>query len=212
MTNSLEVLVLESHPHAGDGAASALAAAGHVVRRCHDDGSGAFPCVGLTEPARCPLTGGVDVAVDVRTAGDREVTAFEDGVACALREGVPVIEVADADDGHGSPFGGWTLPAAATELSDACTIVVSSRFAALEAAVVERVAPLASANGVDGALLSCAITRRGRGLHIVIRGPEAPVGLRQAMSVRAFGIVRDATRAPHDEVSIAYQTDADRRP
>ena len=205
MTTTLDVLILESHPHAGDDTAARLEAAGHRLRRCHEAGSAAFPCVGLTDAGLCPLAEGVDVAVDVRRAEGGGATSLEDGVGCALRAGIPVVEITDGS--AESPFGGWTLRADPDEVAETCAVVAEGRFRPLEAAILERVAPLATANGVDGDRLSCSITRRGRGLRIVLTGPRAPVGLQQAMSVRAFGVVRDATRVPHEQVSLAYETE-----
>ena len=204
MTRSLDVLVLESHPHAGDEAVARLEAAGHAVHRCHEAGSSdSFPCAGLTDAATCPLTDGVDVAVDVRGAGAADATAFEDGVGCALRAGVPVVEVGTGGD---SPFGAWTFAAAVDDLPAACEVTADARFQALEAAISEQVAHLAGARGVDTSLLSCAVSRRGRGVRIVLSGPRVTPVLQQAFSVLAFGVVRDTTRVPHEEISIAYAT------
>ena len=204
MTRSLDVLVLESHPNVGDAAVARLEAAGHQVRRCHEAGSAAsFPCAGLTDPDRCPLADGVDVAVDVRRAGDTDATAFEDGVGCALRAGVPVVEVGAGED---SPFDAWTTRADADVLPAACEAAAEARFETLGSAISERVAQLAGARGVDTSLLSCAVSRHGRGVRIVLTGPRVTPVLQQALSVRAFGVVRDTTRVPHEEISIAYAT------
>lgn len=208
MTRSLDVLVLESHPHAGDEAVARLEAAGHSVHRCHEAGSEtSFPCVGLTDATRCPITDGVDVAVDVRRFGARDATAFEEGVGCALRAAVPVVEVGGGDGfGGASHFGAWTFAAEVDDLPAACEITADARFSALEAAISEQVAHLAGARGVDTSLLSCAVTRRGRGVRIVLAGPRVTPVLQQAFSVLAFGVVRDTTRVPHEEISIAYAT------
>jgi hypothetical protein len=88
----MDVLVLESEPHAGDGAARALERAGHIVHRCHDPGaSRAFPCAAVAG-GPCPVFDrGVDVAVTVRAHPGSTPAPLEDGVSCALRAHVPVV-------------------------------------------------------------------------------------------------------------------------
>ena len=58
MSRHLDVLVIESRPGAGATAVADLAAAGHRVVRCHDDGRPAFPCRGVERPGDCPVEEG----------------------------------------------------------------------------------------------------------------------------------------------------------
>jgi hypothetical protein len=91
MTNSLEVLVLESEPGAAASAVDDLQRAGHQVHRCHEPGRPAFPCRGLGEDG-CPLdTGTVDVALTVRGRPRSVPSLFEDGVSCALQHRIPLV-------------------------------------------------------------------------------------------------------------------------
>jgi hypothetical protein len=85
----MDVLVTESDPGAADHAIARLEAAGHRVQRCHEQGSRAFPCAGLS--GTCPLEGGIDVVLDVRARTRSWPTPLEDGVSCALRQRVPVV-------------------------------------------------------------------------------------------------------------------------
>src|SRR3546814_9180958 len=58
----------------------------------HEPGEPAFPCKGLVDPSSCPLEGHIDVALLVRPRIAPRPTAVEDGVTCALRAGVPLVE------------------------------------------------------------------------------------------------------------------------
>jgi len=88
----LNVLLLESERRAADMACDALEAAGHAVVRCHEPGMPTFPCNALAEGKACPLEAGVvDVALDVRSRPRSQPSQEEDGVACAIRHGVPLV-------------------------------------------------------------------------------------------------------------------------
>jgi hypothetical protein len=92
MTKPLDVLVIESHPGAAAEAVQALEAAGHHVHRCYDDHSHGFPCLGVIDPAECPLARRTDVALLVRRRVAPGPTALEQGATCAIRAGVPLVE------------------------------------------------------------------------------------------------------------------------
>jgi hypothetical protein len=88
----LNVMVMESHPHAAEEAIQELTDVGHVVLRCHDAGAPAFPCRGLENRTDCPLEShSVDVALTVRSRPRSQPTTTEDGVRCALMARVPVV-------------------------------------------------------------------------------------------------------------------------
>lgn len=202
-TNPLAVLVLESDDGAAADVAAALAAAGHTVLRCHEAGHDAFPCSGLTDHGACPLEAGADVAVLVRPAGaPAEPTAREDGVGCALRASVPVVEVA-ADPGA-SPFAAWTTPAGGDPVA-AAAIAAASAFAPLRSDVARRLAPLVAHLGLEPGAVDCEIEATGPALHLRLVGPPLPHGRQQALSVRALDAVRSARRQ-FAEISVAYET------
>jgi hypothetical protein len=206
MTRPLQVLVLESHPSEGAPAATALAAAGHEVVRCHEPGAAAFPCAGLVDPAACPLRSGVDVALDVRRTVVAEPTALEDGVGCALREGVPVVEATQV---HGvaavvpSALRHWTTPSGPDVVASVEAAAAAS-FDGLRAAIVAKLEPLFVANGVAPCQIDCEVEREGRRLLVHLVGPPIGRGLRQAASVRAYDVVRASTRS-FDEIRLAYR-------
>lgn len=200
MTNPLAVLVLESHDGVADAVAKKLEAAGHELFRCHEAGAANFPCAALVEGGACPLDAGIDVAVTARSRSPWP-TAREDGVACALRAGVPVVEV---NDGTPSPFAGRTLPECA-DVVTSCETAARTRFEPLERDVVRRLAPLAARKGVALDDLSCEVHKRDGSLEVRVVGPPVPMALQQAFSVRVLDAVRVA-RLPHGEVSVAYRT------
>jgi hypothetical protein len=89
---ALNIMVLESERGAADKATRELSGAGHVVLRCHDGGRPEFPCRGVLDASTCPLRSHVvDVAVTVRSAVSPRPSASEDGVQCALMNGVPLV-------------------------------------------------------------------------------------------------------------------------
>jgi hypothetical protein len=92
MSETLNVLVLESERGAADMATQELEAAGHRVFRCRPEGASAFPCNALRDGAACPLDAyPVDVALTVRARPRSQPAPQEDGVTCALRRHVPVV-------------------------------------------------------------------------------------------------------------------------
>lgn len=200
MTNSLAVLVLESHDGVADAVARKLEDAGHRLFRCHETGAANFPCAALAEGGTCPLDAGIDVAVTARARAPWP-TAREDGVACALRAGVPVVEV---NDGTPSPFLGRTRPECA-DVVTSCEAAARTTFEQLERDVVRRIAPLAARKGVAPDDLSCEVQRKDAGLEVRVVGPPVPMALQQAFAVRVLDAVRVA-QVPHGEVSVGYRT------
>ena len=89
MGSTLQIMVIESHP--GDAEAELLAA-GHGVHRCHDADGPGFPCRGVSGEKDCPLDHPIDVALLVRRGVAPRPTPMEEGVTCALRAQVPVVE------------------------------------------------------------------------------------------------------------------------
>ena len=58
---------------------------------CHVPGARAFPCLGLSGLASCPLSRPVDAVITVRSHPLPQPARREIGVTCALRDGVPLI-------------------------------------------------------------------------------------------------------------------------
>lgn len=87
----MRVLVMGAPGPVTEGTVARIEAAGHVVVRCTDPGEACFPCKGLT--GECPFDIGetVDAALALRNHAWPRPTAFDRGVTCAVRLGIPVV-------------------------------------------------------------------------------------------------------------------------
>jgi hypothetical protein len=190
MPPTLDVLMLESHPHAGAEAVASLEADGHRVHRCHDDPEQPFPCRGLTTGDSCPLVGHIDVAVVVQRGRGTSPTDLQSGVRCAIRAGVPVIE---SGTGHFAPFGPWltTRVPLGGDVVAACTDVAEHRFDGLQALIMDRIARLVAAAAMDPATVECSFEESPMALDVHLTLPSAASrGLEQALAVRVLDAVR----------------------
>ena len=140
----MRILVTETDAEAALPAERQLVAAGHEVVRCRADDGPIFPCAGL-EPGGCPIEGGIDVALTVRTGPPEQPSPREDGVVCALRRHVPLVVAGPPGP---NPFEGW-----ATVTVDDADLVAACEAAA--AADVERLSVVARDEAVK------ALQRRG---------------------------------------------------
>lgn len=193
----MDVLLVESDPGVGAATSAALLAAGHVVRRCHPDG-GSFPCVGLTGHT-CPLVEGTDVAVVARAACAAAPTGSEDGVACALRAGLPVVQVGRSLE---EPYQPWL--AGRAEVEDVADAVVRAQQRAageLVLAIRGRIDLLLMRAGIDPAAVVCTASRVGKSLRIRVTGDAGLSAIREAVGVRAYDAVR-AFGKTFDEIHI----------
>lgn len=210
MTTPLQVLLLESHPDQGSAVAGELAAAGHTVLRCHEAGGPAFPCVGVDDELRCPLRGSVDVTIDVRRPGATEPTSREDGVACSIRAGVPVVE---AGGTLPSPFAPWTITAAADDdLAEACAAAAAGAYDGLAAAILDRLADVAARHGVEAGRLRCTVTSEWPVLRVRLSGPPLPQRAQQAFAVRAHDVLRETRHWRFAQSAFAYETEVEASP
>jgi hypothetical protein len=204
MTTALDVLLLESHPGVGDASARVLAEAGHRIHRCHHAGDAGYACVGMTGDAPCPIDGHVDAAVVVRAPGSEAPTPHEDGVRCAVRSHVPVVEVGEKD---GDPYAGWvTLRSEERSLSAACTTAVQLARQPLIDAVLTRIAPLVRNAGLDPDAAACRIEVRWPDMDVEVLLP-GPVDrrLEQAVGVRCYDALR-ADTASFRTVNVTTRT------
>jgi hypothetical protein len=202
MNDTLDVLLVESAPHAGDAVACELEAGGHRVHRCHRPEGGAFPCVGL-ESGDCPLDAGVDVALVVRHRVLPHPTPFESGATCAIRAEVPLVEVGpDVLD----PFEPWAHRCTSRDVVQACRTASAEPYRVLEEAVLERLRTLLDASGTDPGSVSCVVTNDKPRLDVRLIGPDLPPALRQALAVRAHDAVRERDRS-YSEVILSYLVD-----
>lgn len=193
MPGSLDVLVLENGPGGARSAVEELEAAGHRVHRCHEAGQPAFPCRGVVEPSDCPLEGPIDVALVVRHHVHPQPSPLEDGVSCALRIGVPVVE-----EGPGilDPYEPWiTTRVQGTSVAEACEQAVELGYQPLVDDILRRCSVLFSSAGIDRLAVGCHIELAWPRLivHLEVPGPVTQ-GVREALAVRALDAVRAARR------------------
>lgn len=195
MSTTFDVLVLESHPHAGDDAAAALAAQGHRVHRCHDDPEQPFPCRGMTSPSGCPLdVHPVDVALVVQRGQGPAPTDLEDGVRCAVRARVPVVE---SGTGLHDPFAPWLYERVAVgeDVVPAIQRAADRRFDPIRDLVADRIARLLATIDVDPSTVECAFETTGSALDVHLTVPIAVThGMEQSLAVRVLDAVRASGR------------------
>jgi hypothetical protein len=137
MGDRLDILLIESRPGDGDADAELLRAAGHRVHLCWPPQRygrtplrDRFLCAGAARQ-RCPLLLGIDVALLVRGRLATEPTAREAGVACAIQEGIPVVE--DGTDVL-DPFTPWLSGRAEADVVAACEAAAQRRAPAADEA------------------------------------------------------------------------------
>lgn len=202
MSRSLDVLVIESHRGAGDAAARNLDAAGHRVHRCHDHDSSGFPCRGVIDPEACPLDHAADVALLVRRPGTFHPTPLEQGVSCAIRADVPVVQLGN---GVASPFGDW-LAARIDEDAESATAAEAAAEAALDTlrrTVLTMAGPLLIDLGIEPTGVTCDVVPEHDHLHVQLHLPvTADESVKQAVAVRALAALR-GQRRNHRSIGVA---------
>jgi hypothetical protein len=203
MTEPLGVLVIESHSGAAAPAVAALEAAGHRAMSCYADGERAFPCVGITEPALCPIDRGADVALLVRRRISPRPTPLEGGVPCAIRAQLPIVESGpDILD----PFEPWIAKrSTGDDVVAACEQAHREVFDPLRDDITTRLGPVAGTDGFDPEALDCDIRTDGDALRVGVSGPGLSRARKQAIGVRVLDAVRDTGRR-YGKVDVRYDT------
>lgn len=209
-SNPLQVLLIESSPGVGAAEAQALRAAGHTVRSCSPESTGAradapfdtsLPvCVAVTD-GRCPIDAGVDVALLTRhlTAGRPRLS--EAGVLCALRQGVPlVVDTEGAADG----FGQWATGFVHGDVVRACLEAADEGFDDLRASIARRTELVLTAEQVPPGSVTYRFEPDGPRLVITIVGPDLDPSVRQALGVRVLDAVRSSPRT-YGQVNVAFE-------
>jgi len=189
---ALNVMLVESEAGVSDEAARELREAGHTTLRCHQAGDAAFPCVGISDPAACPLRShDVDVALLVRAGTLAQPTVREDGARCALVQRVPLVVagpmVLDPYDAYATR----TVDAAG-DVVGACEAAAGApieafgaRASAVLAASLGEAGPVALAHRVE-------VTRRHGRLQVhVADGATMTKDQRSRAAVRITGALRE---------------------
>jgi len=197
----MEVLVVESEPGAAAAAIAELEAAGHRVKRCHEPGAPAFPCVGL-DPGRCPIEeDAIDVVLTVRPRPHLGPSALEDGVTCALRRHVPVVVAGRTTL---NPFVEYAAVIAGDDgVVEACERAATGPQPEHEEVATDMLRQTLTRAGLPSDTASASVRRSGSGLRISLRvPPETTKQQRDTASVRDVGAVRAFDRhAPHIETT-----------
>jgi hypothetical protein len=192
MTKPLDVLVIESHPGAAAEAVQSLKAAGHHVLRCYDDDSNSFPCLGVTDPAECPLARRTDVALLVRRRVAPRPTALEQGATCAIRAGVPLVE---AGPEPLDPFEPWLAARVDDNVVATCEAVSDTAIGELRREILRLAAPILFSAGILTTQALCRIEPEATRLHVQFDLPAAvTTAVKQALAVRVLDAVRGAGR------------------
>ncbi|MHB1137369.1 MAG: hypothetical protein ACYC2O_00335 [Microthrixaceae bacterium] len=207
MGTTLQVMVIENHPGVAAAAEVELRAAGHEVHRCHEpDGSG-FPCLGVVGDRSCPLDHAIDVALLVRRGVSPRATLIEDGVTCALRAAVPVVE--DGTDLF-DPFGDLIadrVPPGEDRVAH-CEAAARRATEPLEEQVRQALAPLLARHERRQDDIAVHLVHVGDALHVELAGPEElHRTLRGQLCVAASDAIRGLGRR-RATVEVSYRSAA----
>lgn len=197
----LDVLILESRRGAARHHAEALREAGHRVHLCHDQGSFDFPCRAITDGEACPIDGGIDVALVVRRGVNPRPTASEQGVSCAIRAGLPLVE-----DGPSvlDPYEPFLTLRVTGNVADSIVQAQASDDEQLRTTIRAGVEPTLSRVGVDPDELGCTFQRAGTHLRVELAVPEAARDVDQALAVRVIDLLHD-TRRTYDQIDVVFR-------
>ena len=191
----MRVLVVGSVPVSAQSATDELEAAGHEVLRCHEEAGPAFPCAALAEGRRCPLEGEpIDVVLDVHDARTMAPSAYEDGVACAIRQHVPVVVVADGKH----PYERWSTRHVSSEADVVWTCEAAAGSPLPEhSELASRVAVESLERaGIPPRGASATVHRERGSLKVMLSLPPAhPEGLEQMVVARVITALRRHDRA-----------------
>lgn len=200
MEEILDVMLIESHPGTGDRAVVELERAGHRVHRCNDAESDAL-CRGARDPDACPIAEGAQVALVAHGAASPDRAGAAQGVSCALRSRLPVVEVGD---GLVDLMDQWVAARVGRDPVRTCVQAVRHSFDPLCAALWATTAEVIEEAGLDAAGLHWDVEMIDGGLHLVASGPALDARGRSRLAVRALDVVRADGRARASTVDISY--------
>jgi len=186
----MRVLVVGTVPGVVQRAITELRGAGHDVVICHEDGESAFPCAALRDGRGCPLDQApVDVVLDVHEDATSTPSAYEDGVACGLRQHIPLV-VAGAGV---HPYSRWVTQ----EIERDDDVVVACEAAAAAPSEAHGIVAARAARdslehaGVDPAGAAAAVHRRAGCLNVMLTLPPHPEGVQSMIVARVVSAVRE---------------------
>ncbi|HKY13641.1 MAG TPA: hypothetical protein VJM33_01860 [Microthrixaceae bacterium] len=202
--DTLNVLVIENRPGAGDAAVDELVRGGHHIERCHEPGDHAFPCKGLVDPESCPIHR-VDVALSVRHHVTPRPTRLEEGVTCALRAGIAVVE--DGPDIL-DPFEPWLSGRVEGAVATSCERAIEQSLRPLKDRLMAVTVPIARDAGVEPEAISWSVERSPGRVALRARGPALDVRTRSRLAVRALDALRGSP-CRRDQVDVDYEIATD---
>jgi hypothetical protein len=197
----LDVLILESRHGAAKHHVEALRDAGHRVHMCHDDGSFDFPCRAITEGEQCPIDQGIDVALVVRRGVNPRPTPSEQGVSCAIRAGVPLIEDGPTVLDPYEPF--LTLRVTGDVVASA-EQAMALGDEELQEALRSGVTPTLARAGVDPTEFGCSFERDATHLRVELSIPAEAHDVEQALAVRVLDLLRDQ-RQTYEQIDVVFR-------
>jgi hypothetical protein len=199
MTKPLDVLLIEAHLGDAEIAAHRLEAAGHRVHRCYPSGDDHDLCSAMTDDT-CPIEQGVDVALLTRGRITPRPTGTESGATCALRAGVPLVELgSDILD----PFERWVTVRVDGDIVGAVEQGADQGFDALRAGIRARTERVLVSAGVDPDSVEATFAFDAPRLTITLHGPAVTPAVQQALGVRVLDALRADPRT-YGQVTVTY--------
>lgn len=204
----MKVLIVESEPGVAEGTEAVLSEAGHEIVRCHVPRWQAVPCVGVD--GVCPIAAGVDVAVLARNRASSEPSVLEDGIRCAIRERVPIVEVGPAGV---NPYAEWTTarigPQELDRLVDVASEAASKPNSELTAIGTEALRNTLESAGESPDNAEALVHRTANGSNVIIHvGDDVPTSAaRRAAAWVASVIGRERGSGPQVDVRLARPLD-----
>jgi hypothetical protein len=186
----MRVLVVGTGPVSVRRASDELRRAGHDVVLCHDDDEPAFPCAALRDESGCPLEqAAVDVVLDVHDGPSRVPSAYEDGVACGVRQHLPLVVAGSGEH----PYARWVTReiGADADVVAACEEAGAAPSAAHGAVAAKAARDSLSHAGIDAEATTATVHRRDGHLLVMLTLPEHPEGLESMVVARVVTAVRE---------------------
>jgi hypothetical protein len=147
----------------------------------------------------------IDVALLVRPHVEPRPTPLEDGVICALRKGIPLVE--DGPDLL-DPYDPWVAERVATELDvvAACNRAAERSLEPLRTAILDRIGVLTRGLGLRADQIGCRVQPEGTALRVEVLLPVAvDRHLEQALAVRVLDAVRGGGKT-YGEINVTVAT------
>jgi hypothetical protein len=141
----------------------------------------------------CPLEGAtVDVVLDVH-GSSLVPSPYEDGVACAVRQHIPLVVSRDGDH----PYARWATREVGSDadLVAACEDAATAPLAAHSVIAANAARSSLERSGLDPRGATARVHRRDGRLQVHLRLPPHPEGLESMIGARVVAAVRAHDRS-----------------